>query len=93
MGPRSSELLVDFGRPTAVSVVRLSENIERGQSVAAYRVDGRGSDGVWKELSRGTTIGYAKLDRFQPTQVWALRLSVEDATATPEPIGLKAFLG
>lgn len=92
-GPRTSELLVELSRTRAVSVgiLRLSENIERGQTVATYRVEGASDDGAWTLLSRGTTIGYAKLDRITPTAVHRIRVTVEDSTATPEPIGLKVY--
>ncbi len=35
------------------------------QSVAGYRVEGLGGR-VWRTLSRGLTIGYRKLDRWEP---------------------------
>jgi alpha-L-fucosidase len=90
-GARTAESTVDLGRPMPVGIVRLSENIERGQVVAAYRVEGAGDDGTWRPVSRGTTIGYAKLDRFSPTTVRQLRVTIEDAVAEPEPIVVKVF--
>ena len=74
-----------------MSVVRLAEDIGRGQIVAAYRVEGAGEDGAWRELSRGTTIGHARLDRVQGN-VRQLRVTIEDAVAEPEPIDLNVYL-
>ncbi len=80
---------LDLGRTVTVSMVRLEEDITRGQEVARYTV--HGSDvGEWRELSTGTTIGYAKIDRFEPVHVRRLRVVVEDAMR-PRPIGIKAF--
>ena len=63
----------DLGRAVPVSIVSLREDITRGQAVARYEV--MGSDGgPWKTLSRGTTIGYRKLDRFEPTTVRQVRI-------------------
>ena len=90
-GGRSAELMVELPRTESVSVIRLGEDITRGQVVAAYRVEGAGSDGVWKPVSTGTTIGYAKLDRFAPIAVQRLRVTIEDATAEPERITLSAY--
>src|SRR5262249_4234874 len=80
-GTRTAELEIDFGRTLPVSIVRLEEDISRGQVVAAYRVEGASGDGVWKPLSRGTTIGNAKLDRVTPVSVRRLRVSIDDAVA------------
>jgi alpha-L-fucosidase len=89
-GPRSAELTVDLGRVSDLSVVRLAEDIRRGQIVASYRVEGAGDDGAWRVLSGGTTIGHAKLDRVEGT-VRRLRVTIDDAVAQPEPIELKAY--
>jgi alpha-L-fucosidase len=89
-GARTAQLTVDLPRTSAVSLLRLGEDISRGQVVASYRVEGAGDDGVWRELSRGTTIGYAKLDRVQGS-VRRLRVTIDDAVAEPEPISLRAY--
>lgn len=87
----TAQLTIDFPREEYVSIVRLRENIVRGQVVAAYRVEGAGNDGVWKTLSRGTTIGYSRLDRFPAVQVRRLRVTIEDPVPVPEPIVVEAY--
>lgn len=83
-------LEVDLGRDVSVGVLRMEEDIRHGQSVVLYRVLGsRGDD--WQLLSRGGTIGYAKLDRVQPTIVRRIRVIVDDALRTPRPLALRAF--
>ncbi len=71
---------VDLGRTVTAAVVRLEEDITQGQRVARYAVYGS-VDGAWRELTRGTTIGHRKLDRFGPTPVRRLRVVVEEAIA------------
>ena len=90
-GPRTAELTVELPRTESVSVIRLGENIAHGQLVAAYRIDGADTDGIWKSISRGTTIGHAKLDRFPSTQLRRLRVTVEDAVAESERISIGVF--
>lgn len=71
-----------------MSMVRLAEDIALGQSVARYtRWKGR-NGGAWSAIATGTTIGYAKIDRFQPTMVRRLRLIVENSVARPHPVTL-----
>ncbi len=89
-GPRSAELIVDLGQPRAVRVARLAENLARGQIVAAYRVEAAVDRNSWRELSRGTTIGHAKLDRVQGSARW-LRVTIDESVAEPEPIELQVF--
>ena len=64
--------------PATVSVADLREDIRFGQAVARYVLEGR-VDGAWRVLARGTTIGYRKLDRFEPVRVEAVRVRVEEA--------------
>jgi alpha-L-fucosidase len=60
-----------------MGVADLREEVERGQSVARYVVEGR--DGArWRTLSRGTTIGHRKLDRFPPAVITGARVRVEE---------------
>jgi alpha-L-fucosidase len=89
-GDRTAELIVDLRRVMPVTVIRLEENIRRGQSVASYRVDGADQGNVWRELSRGTTVGYTKLDRVQ-ANVRRLRVTVTGAAARPDSITLRAY--
>jgi len=89
-GPRMAQLIVDLGRVTPISVIRLEEDITRGQVVAAYHVDGSGEDGVWHELSRGTTIGHTKLDRARAS-ARRVRVTIDDATTTPDPVTLRLY--
>ena len=89
-GARTAELDMDLARPETVGITRLEEDITGGQAVARYTL--YGSDGgSWQVLSRGTTIGYAKLDRFAPTAVRRIRLVIENAVAAPAPVTVRLY--
>ena len=81
---------IDFGRTVWISLARLEEDIARGQNVARYALHGE-TDGDWRELSRGSTIGYTKLDRFARTAVRRVRLSIEDSVDRPGEIILRLY--
>jgi alpha-L-fucosidase len=91
-GNRASSTAVGAGRqlevrlttPVRIAAVRLEESIENGQSVARFSVHGEESSG-WRELARGTTVGYARIERFTPVAVSAIRVVVEEAIA-PVPM-------
>ena len=90
-GAKTATLELSFDRTQRISIVRLEEDITRGQIVAAYRVEWGGDDGAWKLFSRGTTIGNTKLDRTTPVTTRRVRVLIDDAIATPEPIGVSLF--
>ena len=89
-GELTATAIVDFGRDVQASIVRLEEGITKGQYVARYSLAGSNGEG-WRELSRGTTIGYARLERFAPLAVRRMRLTIEDAVAPPEPLAIKVY--
>ena len=88
---------MDLGQSMPVSLVSLREDITRGQAVSRYDVTG--SDGVrelslggpWKSLSRGTTIGYRKLDRFPPVQVRQVRVIIQESLRPARNLRLELF--
>jgi alpha-L-fucosidase len=91
-GPRSAEVEVDLGRARTVAIARFAEELTRGQSVARYAF--YGSDGgAYQILTRGTTIGHARLDRFEPLALRRVKLVLEDAVAPPHPVTIKLYAG
>ena len=86
----STEMELNLSRSMTIRVARFEENIARGQSVARYALYGA-ADGGWQVLSRGTTIGYAKLDRFAPASVSRVRFSIEDSAGMPDAITIKLY--
>jgi alpha-L-fucosidase len=87
---RQAVLQVDFGRDTTFGAARFAENIRNGQRVSAYTLSGQDVNG-WRTLSRGSTIGYAKIDRFPSTAVRRVRLSIDEAVDAPEPVRLALY--
>ena len=64
---RSATLELALPSSSTITIARLEEDIARGQRVASYTLSGE-VGGAWRTLSRGSTIGYTKLDRFLPTR-------------------------
>ncbi len=92
-GPRSAELTLTLSRPATVGVARLAEDIgHAGQVVARHALYGQVGP-EWRLLAQGSTIGYARLHRFAPASVQAVRLVVEDAVATPERVAVAVYPG
>jgi alpha-L-fucosidase len=81
---------VDLRGPKTIGIAALSEDIRQGQIVARYILEGERDD-TWIMLSEGTTIGYRKLDRFDPVVVRRIRLTIADAVETPRPVQIGLF--
>jgi alpha-L-fucosidase len=89
-GPRSGTVEIDLGRSTSIAIARLEEDIARGQIVARYALQAQVADS-WRELASGTTIGYCKLDRFDPVTTRRVRLTISEALEAPRPVRVKLY--
>jgi alpha-L-fucosidase len=81
---------IDLGRSITVGIADLGEDIARGQAVARYRLEAS-DGGQWRTLARGTTIGFRKLDRFDPVAARRVRLTIEEAVDTPQPVSIGLY--
>ena len=68
--------------PAIVRVVRIAEPIADGQRIARWSLHGQ-RNGAWIPLARGTTVGYARIERIRPEVLTAVRLDIEDAVEPP----------
>jgi alpha-L-fucosidase len=81
---------LDLGSVKTVGIADLREDISQGQTVARYTLEGE-HDGTWQTLSEGTTIGFRKLDRFDPIAVRRIRLTVREAVDVPRISRIAAY--
>lgn len=76
-----SEAVYSLKLESEINVVMLQEDIARGQRVEAFTVEGL-TDGGWKELAKGTTIGYKRLLRFPAVKAHKLRVKINECRLT-----------
>lgn len=57
------------------------------------RLDASGTDdgGAWRTIARGTTIGFRRLERVEPSRVRRLRLTIEDSVEFPDFVRVGCF--
>jgi alpha-L-fucosidase len=87
---KTGALEIELGRPVRINIIDLREDIAKGQSVARYITEGF-VNGVWQELSKGTTIGYRALDRIQQVEISKFRVRVEESVDTLNPIEVHLY--
>jgi alpha-L-fucosidase len=79
----TAEAVIDLGRETPFSVLRVQEAIRFGQRIDAFAVD-RWNAGKWEQLAEGSSIGPRRLIRLdRPVSAARLRLRVTRASASP----------
>jgi alpha-L-fucosidase len=65
------------------NVLLLQENITNGQRIEEFSLEVL-KDGKWLELTKGTTIGYKRLLRFEATTASKVRLKIISSRDCPE---------
>jgi len=81
-GASGATIVYDLGQPRTFNVALVQENIRLGQRVGSFAVDGW--DGrEWKEVARGTTIGWKRLLRFPTLTASKARLRILDSRLEP----------
>ena len=63
-------------------VLQLQENIRIGQRIEEFKLE-YWDKGVWKEITRGTTVGYKRILRFAPVTTNKVRLSILSSRLNP----------
>lgn len=63
-------------------VLLLQECITVGQRIEKFRLDAW-QDGGWKEITRGTTVGYKRLLRFPAVTAQRVRVVIEGSRTSP----------
>jgi alpha-L-fucosidase len=87
----SGSIELELRAAAPIGMVVLREQIERGQSVSRYRVEAF-VNGAWSVVSRGTTIGHKKIDRFGAVTSDRWRVVVEDSIG-PVRLGATGLFG
>ena len=80
----TQELILDLGKPTVVNHCILQEQLEKGQRVTSYKIEGLDKNNKWILLSKGTSIGNKKIDYFQNTLVKKVRLQILASKSAPQ---------
>ena len=81
-GNSTAELEYDLGEQNLFDRAMLQEAITEGQRIENFVLEGKqGSE--WKEIARGTTVGYKKLMRFPAVEAQHVRLRITQSRLNP----------
>lgn len=76
-----SEMVYSLKPDAEINVVMLQEDITKGQRVEAFTVEAL-IDGDWKEVAKGTTVGYKRMQRFPAVKASKLRVKIDECRLT-----------
>ncbi|HKM92165.1 MAG TPA: alpha-L-fucosidase [Prolixibacteraceae bacterium] len=78
----TASMTIDLGKPSLINRFMAQEYIRLGQRVKSFTVEAF-TEGDWKEISRGTTIGYKRIVRFSSVNASKVRFTISDSKACP----------
>jgi len=78
----TASLTIDFEKPTSFNRFMAQEYIRLGQRVKSFTVEAN-VGGEWKEITKGTTIGYKRILRFPTVEATQLRFNITSSKACP----------
>ena len=76
-----SEIVYTLKAKSEINLVMLQEDITKGQRVEAFTVEAL-TDKGWKEVGKGTTIGYKRMLRFPAVKASQLRVKIDECRLT-----------
>jgi alpha-L-fucosidase len=79
---KTPSLTLEFEKPTLFNRFMVQEYIRLGQRVKTFTVEAF-MDESWKEVAKGTTIGYKRILRFPGVEATKVRFSITDSKASP----------
>lgn len=78
----SADITIDLVKETEVNRILMQEYIKLGQRVQEFKVEAL-SDGNWKEVVKGTTIGYRIIRKFPTIKASKIKVTIMRSKACP----------
>ncbi|MEE4285590.1 MAG: alpha-L-fucosidase [Mariniphaga sp.] len=85
-----SSLEINFRQPTEMNRFMIQEDIRLGQRIKKFKLEAL-VEGEWQLIASETTIGRKRILRFPNVTATKLRLSIEDAKASPVISNIEVF--
>jgi alpha-L-fucosidase len=89
-GITTAHLELTLNGSKEVKYVILQEYVKLGQRIKGFNVEAF-SNGVWRPIARGTTIGYKRILRIDSTEAEKIRINITDSKACPLLSNLEVY--
>lgn len=81
---------IDLKKRVDINSAILQEDVSKGQRVRAFAIEGY-SNGLWKTIREGTSVGSKRIEEFPTISVSKVRLRMTEAIATPAIVNFSIF--
>ena len=68
----------------------IQENIKNGERIRQYKVEAK-VNGKWQTVCSGESVGHKRIEKFEPVEANALRLTISESIALPDIINFSAY--
>lgn len=80
---QKKSLTLTLNKKQPVNHCIIQENIVSGERIRQYKVEAK-VNGKWAEVCKGESVGHKRIEKFEPVEASALRLTIQQATDTPD---------
>jgi len=78
----TGNIIIDFSKTKTVKFILLQEYIKLGQRVKVFAIS-VWKNNKWIEVASGTTIGYKRIMKIEPTETEKVMISIKASKASP----------
>ena len=87
---QKKSLTLNLKSKQPVNYCIIQENIKNGERIRQYKIEAK-VDGKWKTVCTGESVGHKRIEKFDPIEATALRLTVLQSIALPDITNFSAF--
>lgn len=89
-GVVTGHLIIELGPKKTVKYVKLQEYIKLGQRVKRFAIY-FWRNNSWEEMTNGTTIGYQRIIKIEPTETERIKIAIIASKASPLISNIEVF--
>lgn len=87
---QKKSLTLNFKKKQTVNYYIIQENIKNGERIRRYKIEAK-IQGKWQPICTGESVGHKRIEKFEPVDATALRLTVLESIGLPEILNFSAF--
>jgi len=70
-------------QPAKIDHAVVMEDIEQGERIREYQIEGMVGPDTWRTLASGQSVGHKRIEQFEPVEIAKIRLRVLKSAAEP----------
>lgn len=83
-------LTLNLGKKQTVNYCIIQENIKNGERIRQYKIEAK-VNGKWQSVCSGESVGHKRIEKFDPIEATALRLTIPESVALPDIINFSTY--